>query len=123
MNENDVEKSFSFFFNKTNKIENRHAPLKTTTRRKTKQMLKPWITKGILNSIRKKNYFYSSAEKEKYKLYRNKISTLTRSSKKLYKFFSNNLNSIKKTWEGINGPINRRNNKKMCNLLHQMSSY
>ena len=31
INENDVEKSFSFFFNKTNKILNKHAPLKTTT--------------------------------------------------------------------------------------------
>ena len=92
---------------------------KTTTRRKARQMLKPWITKGILNSIRKKNHFYSSGENETNKLYRNKISTLTRSSKKLYfyNFFSNNLNNIKKTWEGINNLINRRSNKNVQSPL------
>ena len=113
-NENNVEKSFSSFFNKTNKIVNKHAPLKTTKRRKAKQMLRPWITKGIQNSIRRKNHFYSSGENDKYKFYRNKISTLTRSSQKLFTFtiiFSNNLNNIKKTWEGINSLINHRNIK------------
>ena len=40
----------------------------------------------------------------RYKYYRNKISKVTRISKKLYydEFFNNNLNNLKQTWEGIN---------------------
>ena len=113
-NANDVDKLFTSYFNKINRIINKHVPLKTISQQKAKQMLKPWITKGILNSIRRKNQFYSSGENEKYKLYRNKIATLTRISKKLYfhKFFMHNLNSTKKIWEGINSLINNRNKRK-----------
>ena len=45
-----------------------------------------------------------------YKYYRNEISKLTRISKNLYyhEFFNNNLNNLKKTWEGINGLLSRK---------------
>ena len=46
-----------------------------------------------------------------YKYYRNEISKLTRiTSKKLYfhEFFNNNLNNLKKTWEGVNGLLSRK---------------
>ena len=44
------------------------------------------------------------------KMYRNKISTLTRLSKKIYfhNYFQNNTNNLKRTWEGINDLINRK---------------
>lgn len=113
-NTNDADKLFTSYFSKINKIMNKRAPLKTISRQKAKQMLQPWITTGILNSIRRKNQFYSSGENEKHKLYRNKITTLTRTSKKFYfrKFFMHNLNNTKKPWEGINNLINNRNKRK-----------
>ena len=42
---NDVNKSFSTFYNKLNRIVNKHAPIKTISKRKAKQLNKPWITK------------------------------------------------------------------------------
>ena len=45
-----------------------------------------------------------------FKINRNKISTLTRLSKKIYfhNYFQNNTNNLKRTWEGINDLINRK---------------
>ena len=54
-----------------------------------------------------------------YKCYRNKILTLTRVSKKIYfhNYFQENLNNIKKTWEGINNLINRKKHKKSISTI------
>ena len=46
-NETNVIKLFSSFYNKLNKIVNKHAPIKPISRRKVKCFLKPWITTGI----------------------------------------------------------------------------
>ena len=81
---NNVNKSFSTFYNKLNRIVNKHAPIKTISKRKAKQLNKPWITKGLRVSIKKKNELFFSGDKSKYKIYRNKILTLSRLSKKLY---------------------------------------
>ena len=109
---NDVNKSFSTFYNKLNRIVNKHAPIKTISKRKAKQLNKPWITKGLRVSIKKKNELFFSGDKSKYKIYRNKILTLSRLSKKLYyhDYFMTNSNDIKRTWEGINMLINRKRN-------------
>ena len=42
---------FSSFYNKFNKLISKHAPMKTISNRKAKQLSKPWITKGIRISI------------------------------------------------------------------------
>lgn len=51
-----------------------------------------------------------SGNHARYKYYRNEICKLTRISKKLYyhELFNNNLNNLKKTWEGINGLLSRK---------------
>ena len=51
-----------------------------------------------------------SGNHARYKYYRNEICKLTRISKKLYyhEFVNNNLNNLKKTWEGINGLLSRK---------------
>ena len=80
----DINTSFSVFYNKLDRVVNKHAPLKSVSKRKAKQLSKPWISRGIKTSIRKKNELYYSGDMAKYRLYRNKIITLTRLSKKLY---------------------------------------
>ena len=80
---NDVNKSFSTFYNKLNRIVNKHAPINTISKRKAKQLNKPWITRGLRISIKKKNELFFSCNKSKYKIYRNKILTLSRLSKML----------------------------------------
>ena len=58
LQEDDIDKNFSTFFNKVNKLTNRYAPLRTLSKRKSKQLCKPWITKGIKKSIKVKNQFF-----------------------------------------------------------------
>ena len=73
-----MDNLFSSFYNiKFNKLINKHAPMKTISHRKAKQLSKPWTTKGI----GKKNKLYASGDTANYKIYRNKIFTLTRLSK------------------------------------------
>ena len=73
----DVNKSFSSFYNKLNNLLDKHAPLKPISKRKSKRLAKPWITKGIRRSIKIKNNLYCSGETASYKIYRNKILVLT----------------------------------------------
>ena len=51
-----------------------------------------------------KNNLYYSGDKDLYKIYRKKISTLSRQGKPLYYFghFNENLKNMKNTWAGIN---------------------
>ena len=95
---NDVNKSLSVFYNKLNKLLNKHAPFKPISKRKKKRLLKPWVTKGIRKSIKIKNDLYCSRDTAVYKLYRNKVLMLTRISKKMYfhKYFEENFTNTKK---------------------------
>ena len=98
------DKLFSTFYNKYNKIVNKHAPFKRISNRKAKQLSKPGITTGIKASIAVKSKLYASGDDSRYKYYRNKICSLIRLSKKKYYFeyFDHNVANMKKTWEGIN---------------------
>ena len=58
---NDVNKSLSVFYNKLNKLLNKHAPFKPISKRKKKRLLKPWVTKGIRKSIKMKMIFLVQA--------------------------------------------------------------
>ena len=109
-NETNIDKAFSSFYNKLNKLINKHAPLKPISWRKIKSFSKPWITKGIRKSIKMKNKLLDGGNIKLFKIYRNKISTLTSLSKKIYlhNYFLNNTNNLKRTWEGINDLINRK---------------
>ena len=78
----DIDKTFSSFYKKLNSLTNKFAPLKLISSRKRKQFLKPWITSGIRTSIKTKNKLFFSGNYNKYKLYRNKLSSLIRMSKK-----------------------------------------
>ena len=94
----DVNELFSSFYNKFNKIVNKHAPMKAISKRKAKQLSKPWKTKGIGTTIKIKNKLYASGDICKYKVYRNKLCSLTRASKQQYyfNFFDTNLTNMKK---------------------------
>jgi len=61
----DVNEFTSNFSEKLQEIINKHAPLKLASHRKTKIMSKPWLTSGILKSIRKKQKLYYKLKKEK----------------------------------------------------------
>ena len=71
-----------------------HAPLRPISRRTRKLLQKPWITKGLLTSIKKKrrmfkSHFLSGEEKKKsfYKVYSNKLTKPKSLSKKTILYF------------------------------------
>ena len=90
----DVNHSFEQFLKKINNILDKHAPLKYMSRKQQKNISKPWITKGILKSIKIKTTLYNkfcwakdnkskSDLHNKSKKYCNLILTLSRKSKLL----------------------------------------
>lgn len=106
----DVDDMFDSFYSNLNKIVDKHVPLKQLSKKEIKISCKPWITKGLRTSIRKKNKLYVKFMKTKlryyetkYKIYRNKLSKLVKVSKKKYynDFFLENSNNIKNIWKGI----------------------
>lgn len=72
----NVDKLFSRFLTKLNKLVNKHVPLVLLSKRKAKQFSEPWICNGLLKSITVKNAFFVSDDGDKYKLYRNKLATI-----------------------------------------------
>ena len=106
------------------------APLKKLNKKELKFLTKPWITQGLQNSIKKKNYIYSKFVKPKnqmlkefyhsnYKTYRNLLFTLLKRAKEKYfaKFFNENIKNIKKTWIGTKSLVlmKHKNNETIHN--------
>ena len=89
---------------------------------------KPWITKGLLKSINKKNKLYknyicnrSNPQLVKYKTYKNKLILLLRTAKKRYyeMQLDKSKENIKQTWRILNNVINRNKRKASSTLqLH-----
>ena len=88
------------------------------TKKELSLQRKPWITHGILNSMKIRDRIYKEYASEKdetkkrelftlFKEYRNKIVALLRISKKKHfaDYFKEHNSNIKKTWEGIKSLI------------------
>ena len=112
------------FNNKINEVMDTYIPLKKLTKKDLKLQLKPWITPGISNSIKRRDRLLRKYIKAKdvinkeeihvrYKTLRNQTVSIIRQSKKMYyQKFTKNANDIKKTWKGIRNIINIRNSNK-----------
>ena len=105
--------------NQIDKLLNEMAPFKKLTTKEIGLKQTPWITSGLLVSMKERDHLHQLYIKEKNKelkahyhsLYKNKrnlILTLQRASKKEYfsDFFLENQANIKKTWEGIRNLLN-----------------
>ena len=119
----DINHSFHQFLSTFNNILELHAPTKTASKKYLKQRKKPWITKGILRSIQKRNIIFREFKKcksverkknlqAKYKTYRNQISLLLRTSKNMHlkAYFEANKKNSRKIWQGIRGLLSLKNN-------------
>ena len=98
-------------------IVNKHAPRKQISKTKQKQFSKPWITNGILKSIKNKQSMYRThflsnnpAKTAEYKKYANKLNHLKAVSKKVYycKQFNLHRSNLKATWKLIGTLIKRK---------------
>ena len=106
--ENDLDKNFNIFFDTFTKIYNECFPL-VTKNISNKQKMRPWITKGILNSIRRKNNLFKNFKlglisENEYKTYKNRLIFILKIAKKRYfvRLFTNYRNNTRKLWQSIN---------------------
>ena len=114
LEQKNVNLSFQIFQSTMENLLNEYAPFKPLSHKQQKEAKKPWITKGLLTSIKHKNKIYdkfcrakdANRKKELYntwKAYKNLILNLTRRSKESYYktfFEENKLNSLK-MWKAI----------------------
>ena len=119
LKQNNINNSFDTFYKLYNNCLDKHAPLRKLTNKEFKQKFKPWITTGIINSIKRKHSifkkyiqckdnFRKEALHNEYKALRNRINILIQDSKKQYytNYFSDNNKNLRKVWEGIKEIIN-----------------
>ena len=122
LNEKNVDLSTNNFLNAMSSLLDKYAPFKKVSKYKLKFKTKPWIIFGIQTSISVKNKilkkFINKKDlqmkadcHEKYKKYRNLLSTLMKESKQIYyaKYFESNWNNIRNTWKGIKTIISIKN--------------
>ena len=104
----------------------RHAPQKRLSRKQAKLARKPWITKGILISIKKKNFMFKThfingnpIEKHLFRRYSNILAKIKALSKKqhFYTEFAKNKTNARKTWEIIRSVLpNKSKREPPCSL-------
>ena len=106
--EDDINNNFEIFYNKFKELYQKHFPLKTKNI-SLKRIQNPWITSGLLNSIKQKNQLFKdqkfgNASTVQYNTYRNRLIALIRLTKRNYyqNIFSNYKNHTKKLWQTIN---------------------
>ena len=108
-----------FFFQTIDHLLDEMAPVRKLTRKEVNLLERPWITNGILKSMKDRDEKYKEFVKEPdatrkkeihafYKRKRNITLALIRKSKADYyaNFFEENKSDTKKTWEGIRRVIN-----------------
>jgi len=118
LDNNNANDDYDKFIDTFNRLYDDCIPQKKCTgKRKTDPKL-PWITKGLLKSINKKNKLYkqyikspSERNLQLFKTYKNKLNTLIRKSKRKHFFtkFQNAKNNMRQTWKEINSIIGKGN--------------
>ena len=113
----DLNQSTINVLNTIKTLVNNHAPLKQVSRSKRKQFTKPWITNGILKSIKTKQkmyhtHFHSNNINKviQYMKYSNKLNKIKQKSKISYynTQFTKYKTNLKATWKLIGTLIQRK---------------
>ncbi|XP_077994315.1 uncharacterized protein LOC144448040 [Glandiceps talaboti] len=115
----DPNIAYEAFYNIFYNIVSNHVHTKTA--RHSNSIRKPWLSNGILKSVRTKHRLFTKMKnnphnvnyKLKYKKYRNILTKLLKSVKKRYYFnkFRWAQGNINKTWQVINEVLNKSTNK------------
>ena len=110
----DTDLSFKTFLRLFHRALDKHAPLKKTTKREKKEKIKPWVTKGIIKSIKVRGKLYKEFIRSKipqereykysaFKKYRNKLIGLLKISRQShYQNYFNEKKNSRALWQGIN---------------------
>ena len=131
LNANDTDEAYDMYQNKFIELLDKHAPMRKLTKKEINLRKKPWLTSGLLTSIRRKRKLFNKLKEEKfnnkntsetyqkYKTHRDRINSLKRLSKRNFyqKFFTTNYNNSKKVWRGINQLLNKYKGKQKSIFL------
>jgi len=140
----EANTAYDIFDKKFNLLYNENIPLRKN-KSKNNTARKPWVTKALLISIKKKNKMYTSYRingdvhlHNAFKKYKNRLTKLLRIAEKtFYKCqIENNKNNLKKTWNTLRSMINKRkstqvtsvniNGRKImgdCNIANHFNKY
>jgi hypothetical protein len=110
----DVNTAYNSFYDKFNTLYNKNLPVKIKKIKIYQNKYKPWLTHGILVSVKKKDNLYKKyiakrtpESKINYTRYKNKLTKIIRNSEKNY--YTNRFNAlqgnIKDTWKLINNVL------------------
>ena len=119
----DVNKNFDLFFDQFERVYNESFPIMTKTV-SSKRFEKPWLTTGLINSIKNKNKMLKMvklgfATEDRYKGYKNKLVNLLKIAKK--KYYTNLFNSfktnMKKLWRAVNSLTNKSSRQSKTDSL------
>ena len=115
----DPNLSFNILHDSTETLLDKYLPLKKLSKTDHKRKYKPWITLGILTSMKQRNKLFGKYTRTKniqyknklfaeYKSLRNRIIDLIKTSKQNFfrNYFEINSNNIRKIWKGINQIVN-----------------
>ncbi len=117
LKENNVDIAYEKFLEIFKRMYDKNCPIKKVNR-KNKCISSPWLTKGLINACKKKNYLYRqfikyrTREAElKYKKYKNKLTTIMRTCRNDYyaKSIESKKNNLKDIWKVLNNIISRTN--------------
>ena len=112
----DPDIQFNAFASEYNTHFEECFPLKIIKLNRSNKSMTPWISKGLLGSIKKKNRLYkklikntTSARESQYKAYKNKLNHLIGIAKQSYydNKFEQAKDNLKETWRLINEVINK----------------
>lgn len=118
-NTTDPEEAYNKFNNKFTELLDIHCPIKTKQNSKRNTPKKPWVTKGLIKSLKTKDKLYKTYiskptfdNKLNYTKYRNNLNLLLRLSKKSYitNKITTNKDNTKEMWKTLNNLLGR--NKK-----------
>ena len=121
----DVNCAYKAFMEKFTRMLNKCCPLVEVSTKKRKD--KPWLTKGLINACRKKNYLYkcqleknNELAKKRYLIYKNRLTAILRKAQKQY--YVNKLaeykGNMKYTWSVLNDLTGRGKRKStLCDYI------
>ena len=121
IHKNDPNRSFDSFYQSIERLIDIYAPLKKVSNKDHKRKYKPWITNGIIASIKRRNKLFNTYVNSKniakkrelhasYKTLRNHIQLLIKISKTTFyeTYFTENNKNLRKVWQGIKSIINNK---------------
>lgn len=116
-NHENLQEMTTECINTITQIINKHAPKRKASLSKLKQLTKPWLSKGLIKSIKTKQKLYRShflskdpTKISRYKTYSNVLNKLKTKTKKEYytQQFQLCKDNLKSTWKLIGTLINRK---------------